>query len=486
MADISSQTSSLQGSGSGQAAATIIKPFSREHTSVSDEAADEHSVTAIVKTPEDTPPARDLITLEDCIQWGYDALKNEQLDDALDHFDEGEKWLSSPLVGYGQVRKKIQLLIGRGQVLSVTKGWAHPDVEATFHQGRDLYRSLPKKEREFDDFSALVGLWTYHLVTAQLGEASVWAEWLWERVEEKPPLLVVGRLALGSTFLRLGELEKARSSHEQGIREYIAYSHRVYDYRPGQNPLVVCLTDAATILWLLGYPDQARSLGDVAVTFAKGLGHWFSLAFAQLFTGAVYLLCRDHKSTEELADQACKSGFPIFTTAGTFVLGWVLAERGEFERGIDQMVQGLNDWRKTTGARIGQTHVLVFLSEAYCRAGKVSEGLERIAEGFEELDRTGERWFEAELHRVRGELLLKRGEPEAEAELDFNKAIEIARRQSAKSLELRAVMSLVRLMQKRGARDEARQRLSEIYSWFTEGFDTEDLRDAKTLLDSLS
>ncbi len=200
---------------------------------------------------------------------------------------------------------------------------------------------------------------------------------------------------------------------------------------------------------------------------------------------------------------ATEQGFPVWLAVGTMVRGSVLAEQGQMEEGIAQMQQGLAAVR-AMGTVTVRTVFLAMLAAAYTRVGQVEEGLAVLAEALALVDKTGARVSKAELYRLKGELSLQSGvcspeseitspqhptpstQAEAEAEACFLKAIEVARRQSAKSLELRAVMSLSRLWQQQGKKEEARQLLAEIYDWFTEGFDTKDLQEAKALLEELS
>jgi len=200
---------------------------------------------------------------------------------------------------------------------------------------------------------------------------------------------------------------------------------------------------------------------------------------------------------------ATEQGFPYFLAAGTVMRGRTLAEQGRVEEGIAQMQQGMAAFR-ATGAEIARPYWLALLAEAYGKGGQIEEGLGVLTEALATVDKTGERYYEAELYRLKGTLTLQKlsvasnqlsvtnprplapdPQAEAEAEVWFHKAIEIARRQQAKSLELRAVMSLSQLWQRQGKRAEAHRLLAEIYGWFTEGFDTPDLQEAKALLDSL-
>ena len=264
----------------------------------------------------------------------------------------------------------------------------------------------------------------------------------------------------------------------------------------------------ALALWLLGYPDQALKRVQEALTLAQELSHPLSLAYALFSVAFLYQLRREEQKAQEWAEAlitlCTKQGFPQFLAYGTFYRGWALAEQGQREEGIAQMRQGLEAYR-ATGSEQGRPHVLTLLAEAYGKVGQAEEGLSMLAEALEVVDKNEQRMYEAELYRLKGELSLQSRQvktsqdksevtnpqsptpnPQSEAEACFWKAIEIARRQQAKSPELRAVMSLSRLWQKQGRKEEARQMLAEIYGWFTEGFDTKDLQEAKELLEELS
>ena len=187
----------------------------------------------------------------------------------------------------------------------------------------------------------------------------------------------------------------------------------------------------------------------------------------------------------------CRARISVRLAPGTVLQGWVLAERGQAEKGIAQIRQGLISYQ-ATGADLYRPHFLALLAEACGKGGKTEEGLSAVAEALNEVQQTGERYYEAELYRLQGELTLQSKSPgskpevEKEAEKCFWKAIEIAQRQQAKSLELRAVMSLSRLWQQQGKQDEARHMLGDLYGWFTEGFGTTDLQKAKALLEELA
>src|SRR5207249_306241 len=183
---------------------------------------------------------------------------------------------------------------------------------------------------------------------------------------------------------------------------------------------------------------------------------------------------------------ATEQDIAFFPEHGTILRGWALAEQGQGEEGIAQILLGLTAYR-AAGAEVERPHWLALLAEAYGKGGQAEEGLSALAEALAEVEKHGARFCEAELYRLKGELLLALStENHREAEACFRQALEIARRQSAKSLELRAALSLSRLWQRQGKREEARQMLAAIYGWFTEGFETTDLREAKALLEELS
>ena len=249
------------------------------------------------------------------------------------------------------------------------------------------------------------------------------------------------------------------------------------------------------MLWLQGYPDQALQRIKDSLALARELSHPYSLAFALVGSASIHQQRREIQALWEEVEAgltlATEQAFPRMMAQLTALRGWLLADQGKEEEGIAQILQG----RANTEDHM-QSYYGALLAETYVKAGQTEKGLNTVAETLARVHKTGLNFYEAELHRMKGELLLAqesknqnaKGKKEAvlEAETYFNKANEMARRQGAKSLELRAVTSLSRLWQKQGKKDEARQLLQEIYGWFTEGFDTADLKDAKALLEELS
>jgi predicted ATPase len=212
------------------------------------------------------------------------------------------------------------------------------------------------------------------------------------------------------------------------------------------------------------------------------------LAFALDGVAEICQFRRDGRLTQEQAEAlmtlSTEQGFPFWLASATMLRGWALTEQGQGEEGITQIRQGLDAWR-VMGERLYRPHFLALLAEAYGKVGQVEEGLGVLTETLAELETTGQRYCEAELYRVKGELRRRQAAGGGEAEACFHQGLAVARRQQAKSLELRAAMSLARLWQQQGKRAEARELLAPIYGWFTEGFDTADLQEAKTLLEAL-
>ncbi len=323
---------------------------------------------------------------------------------------------------------------------------------------------------------------------------------------QDPVLLLEAHWALGVILLQFGEFVSAREHFEQGIALYDPQQHRSHAFLYGFDPGVGCLRYAAWELWLLGYPDQALQRSHEAVILAQEMSHPFSLAFALHFAVVLHQLRREGQAAQARAEAviilSTEHGFVLSLALGTIMRGWSLVEQGQGEEGIAQMRRGVAAFQ-ATGAKTWWPYFLALLAETCGKGGQAEEGLSVLAEALATVEKTGERWCEAELYRLKGQLTLQKFQvsgskfqvlgspesgvrsPESEAEECFKKAIEIAQRQSAKSLELRAVTSLSRLWQQQGKREEARQMLAEIYGWFTEGFDTRDLQEAKELIESL-
>jgi predicted ATPase len=285
----------------------------------------------------------------------------------------------------------------------------------------------------------------------------------------------------------LGSYKEARLHLERSISLYDPAQQRSHTVLFGFDPRVACLSDLGWALWILGYPDSGLEKAREALFVARELGHPYNIAMAMIWLSWVLQCRREGRASQELADAALElsneHGFPSWVAMATVMGGAALVEHGEPQRGVELLRRGLAAYRLTR-TEAGRIFGLTVLAGAHGKLSSLEKALTLVAEGSAIAERTGERYYEAELHRTKGEALLqfKVQAHELEAEACFLRAIEIARKQSAKSLELRATTSLARLLASQGRREKARAMLAEIYGWFTEGFDTGDLIDARALL----
>ena len=393
-----------------------------------------------------------------------------------------------------RARQELDLQLTLGPAWMATKGFAAPQVEATYDRALALCRQLGDTSQVFP---ALLGLRTFFIVRGKLRTARELSEQLlaMAREAQDPALLVQAHRALGTSLLCLGELEPARAQLEQALSLYDPGRHESPAIFQGLEPGVLGLAFIAWDLWLLGYPDQALARSQAMLALAQTLSHPPASAAALVFAADLHLCRREVQQAHELAQAtialATEHCLPFWLAWGTILSGRALAAQGRAAEGIEKMQQGMSAYL-ATGAEFNRPHALALLAEAYAGAGRAEEGLKTLDEALELVERTQERLYEAELHRLKGELtlLLPAGAAQEasrpdQAQACFQQAIEIARRQGARSLELRAVMALSRLWRQQGKSIEARQMLSEIYSGFTEGFDTADLQEAKALLGEL-
>jgi predicted ATPase len=296
---------------------------------------------------------------------------------------------------------------------------------------------------------------------------------------------------VGNILYWLGEFIPAQKHLEQSMALYDPRHHRSHVLLFGQDQGVACLSFQAWNLWHLGYPDQALNKSREALTLAQELGHPYSQVYALNWCAQLHLKRREWQaSLEQIKAEmvlSTEQGFSFWQVVGTILRGWALSEQDQVAEGIVLLRQGLAAWREL-GAEVSRPYFLAPLISAYGKAGQIEEGLRAVAEAVAAVEKTAEHLWEAELYRLKGELLLNAsregGGMKDEAEACFRRAIEVARRQGAKSLELRAVMSLSRLWQSEGKQEEARRMLAEIYGWFTEGFATADLQEAKVLVEA--
>jgi predicted ATPase len=339
----------------------------------------------------------------------------------------------------------------------------------------------------------LRGLWNYYLVRPELQTAHALGEQLLTLAQQTqdPAMLMVAHRALGGTSFYLGAAADAHTHFAQGMTLYDPQHHRAAMFLYGDDSGVICHSLAAWTLWILGYPDQGLARSQEAVTLAQQRAHPFTLGFALGSAAIFHQLRREVRCTQEHAEAtiilATEQGlFPLWRVRGAMLHGWALAHQGQAQDRSEQITQGLRSHR-ATGSELLLSYFLALLADAHGIRGEPEEGLTALTEALTLVDTTGERWYASEIYRLKGELLLQQNsDNEADAETCFHDALTIARNQQAKSFELRAATSLARLWQQQGKRQEAYDLLAPVYGWFTEGFDTLDLQDAKALLEELT
>jgi predicted ATPase len=421
-------------------------------------------------------------------QAGQRAIQRSAHLEAIAHLSKGLEVLRTLSDSPERAQQELDLQIALGQAWMAAKGHGLPEVERAYTRARELCQQVGETP---ELFPVLWGLWRFYLVRAEYQTARELAEQglsLAQRVHD-PALLLVAHHALGITVYFLGDVTLARVHLEQGMALYDPQQHHHLAFRYGLDIGVWCLSYGAWPLWLLGYPEQALQRNQEALTLARQLAHPLSLAAALGYGAILHYFCRDGQAAQELAESgmglSSEEGFPQFLALGRITRGWALAMQGQGEEGIAQLHQGMAAIR-AAGVELGRPHFLALFAEAYGQVGQTEAGLTALAEALAAVHNTGERWWEAELYRLQGELLLRRASLTEEGEACFRQALEMARQQQEKSLELRAATSLSCLWRQQGKRAEAYALLAPIYSWFTEGFDTADLQEAQALLEELS
>ncbi len=383
-----------------------------------------------------------------------------------------------------QFELKLRLTLGFAYIF--TEGYASLNAGENMKAARNLCERIGETPQLFP---AIWGLWIYYTVGGNLEEGRKMGEQLLRLAEKaegpQQTMLQVGaHFALGFDLIWLGELADGFAHLETGRRLYDPRLHHAYRMLYRMEPGIACHTFAMRSLWFLGYPEQSRQRLEETFAIVRGLNDPHDLAFTQNIAASMHVFYRDPIEAREMAEAALRSAEEYSLAQerqwASHWLGFAMAKLGEAEKGLAFMRNALAAQREMR-SEVSRTHYLASIAESLADAGDPDEARFVLEEAFEIVGRTGERFYEAELYRVKGTLLIGLGR-EAEAEAAFLHAIEIARRQHAKSLELRAAINLTRLLDSLGRGAEARPMLEKIYGWFTEGFDTADLMEARELL----
>jgi class 3 adenylate cyclase/predicted ATPase len=406
--------------------------------------------------------------------------------EAIGHLSRGLDVLQTLPDTAERRQHELEFQIERGLSLIVIKGQAAPDVGQAYTRARQLCQQVDDRPRLF---RVLWGLWHFHIVRAELRTVHELGEQLLSVAHsfDDPTYLLGGHYVMGGGLTCSGAFAQAREHWQQSITLYDAHQSQGHVSLYGSDLGVFSLSWASHALWHLGYPDEALAMSRRAIALAQELSHSYSLALAFAYAAMLHQFRREPDAVGERAAAAMalcvEHKFAYYMTWAMILQGWALSEVEDREGGIKQMQQGL-EALQATGASLRKPYYLTLLAEAYGKIGRAKDGLVLLHEALMATQETGELWREAELHRLQGELLLAIPDP-SQAEDCFHQALTMARRQHAKALELRAAMSVSRLWQQQGKRDAARTMLSDVSYWFTEGLDTPDLQEARTLLAEL-
>jgi predicted ATPase len=418
------------------------------------------------------------------------AVRRYAFQEALGHVTKGLELLHYWPVTPERTQQELLLHMTVLGPLTALKGASAPEVERAYSQIWELHERLGDRGQPF---MVVLGLWTVHLVRGEQQKAQALAEQLMERAQERqdPLFLLWAHHAFGVSLFYRGEFIAARAALEKVEMLYNSRQHPRYMF----DPQLADLSLRTLLLWSMGYPEQALQISREAITWGQQFAHPYSLAFA--FTAAAWLHENRREGAaaqgraETVVTLAREHGFAQYEILGTLLRGGALIEQGKYEEGIALLRQSI-DALRSARAELGTSAWLTRLATAYLQTGRIEEGSAALAEAAEVGQRTGERFYEAELYRIKGELLQQstvenqNSTVEAEAEEYFMKALRLARRQQAKTFELRAATSLSRFWRRQGKEEEARQLLAEVYNWFTEGLDTADLKEAQQLLSELT
>ncbi len=422
-------------------------------------------------------------------QAGQQAIRRLAHQEAIGHVTQGLELIKTLPQTSECMQQELTLQMILGSALAATSGNADSRVGHAYVRALELCQEIGETS---EYFQALSGLRAVHYFRGQFTQARELNEKLLSLAQHQqdPRRLLEAYRGLGQILLNGGALLAARTHLAQGMASVDPQVHvpPVLPYLPAA---LACQFLMAETLWLLGYPDQAWAMWDAGLQFVQGGVPPLSMAWALTCMARLHAYRQQwtdvQTQSEQLIELCAAHGFTFWGAIGTILRGWARTRQGAGEGGIAEIRQGLVA-HQATGTVVNRTYYLSLLAAAYGTVGQIGHGRAVLAEAMTCVAHTGERWWEAELHRLNGELLVEQGENHqtVEAERCMRLALERAQSQQAKSLELRAATSLARLWQQQGKRNEARELLAPVYDRFTEGFDSADLIEAKQLLDELS
>jgi class 3 adenylate cyclase/predicted ATPase len=422
---------------------------------------------------------------------GQDARGASANPEAIAHLTTGLDLLANLPAGPERAGVELQFRLALGPAYMAIRGYAAPEVEACYQRARELCRELGDTPQLAP---VLHGLWTYRIVRAQHASALALGEQVLQlgAATDDDGLLLQGNMDVGWSHFFMGELAQAREHLERVLALYDPERHSSHAIIYGDNPATSARTVLASVLWFLGYPDQALRYSEENLTMLRSqVQHPYSVAFGLTVAAFLRQYLGDPPAARALAEEAMvlaeAHGLAYMGPMASMFEGWARTLDSELDDGMAQMRRGLAA-QLATGAELARPYWLWLLAEVCQRRGAFREGLALLDDADATVELTHDRYWEAEIHRLRGQLLLATAEPDApvSAEACYRRALDVARRQDARSLELRAAVSLSRLWQAAGRHDEARELLAPVYERFTEGLDHPELREAAALLAELT
>jgi predicted ATPase len=427
---------------------------------------------------------------------GQRSLERSALVEAVQQFTRALDQIATLPATPALRREEIKLQVALITPLIHLKGFAAPETKAAAQRARLLIEQAEAVGEPPEDplllLTVLYSFWVANFVAFNgnvMRELATHFLALAEKQGTATPLMIGHRL-MGTSLLLTGEIARGRAHYDQAIALYDRGEHRRLATLFGSDVRVAILCYRPWALWLLGYPEAALADADAALKDAHEIGQAGTLMVARFHAPLLFMLCGKYATAEaignDLVSLAEEKDSSQWRAGGMLVRGWVLALNGKASDSIHTLVSGILAWR-STGSTAFVPLFLLHLAMAYAGLGQFDDAWRCIDEAMTAVETTNERWCEAEVNRIGGEIVLMSQEPDAaKAEAYFERALAVAREQQAKSWELRAAMSMARLWRDQGKPQQARELLAPGYGWFTEGFDTRDLKEAKALLDELA
>jgi len=420
---------------------------------------------------------------------GQRAIERSSNPEAIGHLKRALELLHSLPADLEHAQAALKLEVMLAQAMIASKGYSSPETMEVLLRAKKLITEATETSQRF---TILYGTWACHYVGGEVNKQHVAAtEFLSEaETHDDTAALCLAHRALGTTYLTMGEFSAARKHLERAQGLYDPDQHLRYRFQYGQDIGTTVMCYLSWALWHLGFVDRASQLAREAVKRAEEISHPHSLVYTLCHARGMMDVFRresdDTKSYASVVTSLCSEhAFPFWAAGGQIFGSWAVINHGEVDAGVDELIRGLAAWRKT-GARLWLPIFLALQAEGHFKAGRDQAALQSIEQALATSDETGERWAIAEILRVKANLLLTTGHGRAEeVEGALIESLEIARRQQAKSWELRSATSVARLWRDQGKVQQARELLAPVYGWFTEGFDTRDLKEAKVLLDAL-